>query len=77
MPQDPFIREKFTRERTAAKEAGRGVFPALPQGAVPDRGRELAPSAIAEYRVHYEAAARADRARWLIAAGNDRLAIRS
>src|SRR5258706_8212469 len=39
----------------------RKFFPALSEGAVPDRSRELAPSAIAKHRIHYEAAARADR----------------
>ena len=56
MPQDPFVREKFTRERNAAKKLAAEYFEA-----VPDRGRELAPSAIAKYRVHREAAARADQ----------------
>src|SRR6266481_101715 len=56
MPQDPFVREKFTRERNAAKKLAAEYFEA-----VPDRGRELAPSAIAKYRVHHEAAARADQ----------------
>ncbi len=56
MPQDPFVREKFTRERNAAKKLAAEYFEA-----VPDRDRELAPSAIAKYRVHREAAARADQ----------------
>jgi hypothetical protein len=50
MPRDPFIREKFTRERIR-QEVGRGIFPALSEGAVPDRSRELAPSAIAKRRL--------------------------
>ena len=33
----------------------------VPEGAVPDRGRELARTAIAKHRIHHEAAARADR----------------
>jgi hypothetical protein len=42
---------------------------------LPNRARELAPSAVAKHRIHHEAAARADRGcrragRWLIAAGN-------
>src|SRR5258706_7547170 len=40
---------------------GRGILPTLPQGPLPDRSRELAPSAIAEHRIHDEAASRADR----------------
>ena len=63
MPQDPFIREKFTRERTAAKKLAAEYFERFP---LPDRGRELAPPAISEYRNHHEAPARADRRRWLI-----------
>lgn len=47
------------------ERAGCGIFPALPKGRVPDRGRELAKPAIGEYRVHHEAAARADRERRL------------
>jgi hypothetical protein len=43
-----------------------GLRAALPQGPLSDRGRELAPTAVAEYRVHHEAAARTDRVRWLI-----------
>ncbi len=70
MPQDPFIREKFTRERTAAKKLAAEYFERFP---LPDRGRELAPPAISEYRNHHEAPARADRRRWLIGAGNDAL----
>jgi hypothetical protein len=31
MPQDPVIREKFTRERTAAKKADRGIFQRFPK----------------------------------------------
>src|SRR5258706_11497696 len=49
------------------QKAGRGIFPALSERAVPDRGRELAPSAIAKYRIHHEAAARADRGRLVYA----------
>ena len=60
MPQDPFVREKFTRERTAAKKLAAEYFQRLP-----DRSRELAPSAIAKHRVRDEAAARADRRRRL------------
>src|SRR6266404_3710206 len=56
MPQDPFVREKFTRERNAAKKLAAEYFEA-----VPDRGRELAPSAIAKHRIHDEAAAGADQ----------------
>jgi len=60
MPRDPFIREKFTRERTAAKKLAAEYF-ALPQGSVPDRGGKLARPAIAKHRVHHEAAAQTDR----------------
>jgi hypothetical protein len=61
MPRDPFVREKFTRERTAAKKLAAEYFDRFPKKRVPDRSRELAPSAIAKHRIHHEAAARADR----------------
>ena len=48
------------------QEAGCGIFRTLPERPLPDRGRELAPPAISEYRNHHEAPARADRRRWLI-----------
>jgi hypothetical protein len=32
MPRDPFIREKFTRERTAAKELAAEYFERFPKG---------------------------------------------
>jgi hypothetical protein len=56
MPRDPFIREKFTKERTAAKKLAAEYFERFPKDHLPDRGRELAPSAIAKYRIHHEAA---------------------
>ena len=31
MPQDPFVREKFTRERTAAKKLAAEYFQRFPQ----------------------------------------------
>ena len=43
------------------QEARCRIFRALPERPLPDRGRELAPPAIAEYRIHDEEAARADR----------------
>src|SRR6266404_3480835 len=61
MRQGPFVREKFTLGAHGRQEVGRGIFPALSKGAVPDRSRELAPSATAKHRIHDEAAARADR----------------
>jgi hypothetical protein len=66
MPDDPFVREKFTKERSAARRAIREYFKAISQGAIPDRGRELAPSPIAKLRIHHEAAAGADRERRLM-----------
>jgi hypothetical protein len=44
---------------------GRRVFPAVPQGPLPNRTRELARTAIAKHRVHHEEAARTDRGRRL------------
>ncbi len=31
MPQDPYIREKFTRERTAARKVAAGYFERFPK----------------------------------------------
>src|SRR5216684_7495220 len=45
------------------EEARRGILRALPEASIPDRDRELAPSAIGQYRVYFEAAARTDRRR--------------
>src|SRR5258707_15756348 len=42
------------------QEAGRGIFPALPERPLPDRGCERAQPAIAKHRVRHEAAARGD-----------------
>jgi hypothetical protein len=74
-PQDPFVREKFTRERIR-QEVGRGIFPALSKGAVPHRSpraccNRKTPSAIAKHRIHDEAAARADRG-WRLKCERDR-----
>jgi len=52
------IREDIALGR---QEGDKGIFQALSEGALPDRGRKLAASAIAKLRIHYEAAARADR----------------
>jgi hypothetical protein len=60
MPKDPFIREKFTKEHVAARKLAKGIFRALPEGSVQDRGRKLAQSAVVKYRVHDEAATGAD-----------------
>jgi hypothetical protein len=60
VPRDSFIREKIY-EGALGREAGdKGIFQAIPQQAIPDRARELAPSPIAKLRIHDEAAARAD-----------------
>ena len=39
MPQDPFVREKFTRERTAAKKLAAEYFERFPRG-LPNRRRD-------------------------------------
>jgi len=49
MPQDPFIREKFTRERTAAKKLAAEYFQRFPKEQYRTRSRELASPASAEY----------------------------
>jgi hypothetical protein len=54
VPKDPFVREKFTRERSAAKKLAAEYFQRFPTGRLPDRGRELAKPAIAKYRIHHE-----------------------
>ncbi len=64
MPQDPFVREKFTRERTAARKLAAEYFQRFPKERYQTEV-ELAPSAIAKHRIHDEAAARADRRRRL------------
>jgi hypothetical protein len=61
MPKDPFIREKFTRERLGRQKGGRGIFRTIPEGPISDRGRKLAQSAVGKYRIHHEAPARPDR----------------
>ena len=61
MPRDPFIREKFTKERNAARRHAKEYFERFPEGPLPDGDRELARDAIAEYRVHHEATAGADQ----------------
>jgi hypothetical protein len=67
MPKDPFIRVKFTKLRQAAKKLAAEYFERYPKP-VPDRDRELAPSATGQCRVHDQAATRTDRLRqspWL------------
>ena len=63
MPKDPFIPREVHQTTPSREEARRGLLRALPEGSIPDRDRELAPSAIGQYRVHFEAAARTDRRR--------------
>src|SRR5258707_1088120 len=65
MPQDPFIREKFTKERNAARKHAAEYFERFPKERYQTEIESLAPSAIAKYRIHHEATARADRVRWL------------
>jgi hypothetical protein len=60
MPRDPYIREKFTRERAAAKKLAAEYFQRFPKDRYQTVGRKLAPPAIAEYRIHHEAAAPAE-----------------
>jgi hypothetical protein len=57
--RDPSARS--SSERTAARKHAAEYFQQFPQGPLSDRGRELAPSAIAKHRIHHEVAARADR----------------
>jgi hypothetical protein len=46
MPKDPFIREKFTRLRQAAKKLAMEYFKRFPKDRYQTENRELAPSAI-------------------------------
>jgi hypothetical protein len=61
MPRDLFIREKFTKERTAARKHAKEYFERFPKDRLSDGGRELARPPIFKYRIHHEAAAGADR----------------
>lgn len=45
MTKDPFIREKFTREQTAARKF-EGIFRTLPEGPLSNRSRKLARTSI-------------------------------
>jgi hypothetical protein len=61
MPDDPFLREKFTRERTAARKLAAEYFQRFPKELYQtqvESWRELQSQNIEFY---YEAAARADR----------------
>ncbi len=57
MPEDPFVREKFTRAQPFAHK--QGIFREISEGPLSDRSRELAQAAVGQYRVHHEAAAEA------------------
>jgi len=46
MPKDPFIPREVHQTTPSREEARRGLLRALPEGSIPDRDRELAPSAI-------------------------------
>src|SRR5258708_7379493 len=82
MPRDPYIREKFTRESSTAPSAVREYFKRYPKEQFLTELETWALPPVANHRIHHEAAAGADRGwrrarRWLIAAGNDGLMIRS
>jgi hypothetical protein len=61
MPRDPYIREKFTRDLSFARQLAKGILRKISEGSIQDRDRELAPDPISKYRVHHEAIAGADR----------------
>jgi hypothetical protein len=63
MPKRPIHPREVHQGAHGRQKAGCGIFPTLPEGTVPNRGRELAPPAIGKYRVHHETVARADRRR--------------
>ena len=63
MPRDPFIREKFTRERTAAKKLAAEYFERFPKDRYQTEVESWRHLQSQKYRIHYEAAARAGRGR--------------
>jgi hypothetical protein len=54
MPRGPLIREKFTREQTAARKFAK--FQRYPKERYQTEVEKLAPPAVGQYRVHDEAA---------------------
>jgi hypothetical protein len=63
MPRNPYIREKFTRDLSFARQLAREYFERFPKDRYGDRGRELAPDPVSKYRVHDETAKGTERAR--------------
>ena len=49
MPRDPFVREKFTKERTAARKLAVEYFERFPKERYQTGGRGLARTAIIEF----------------------------
>jgi hypothetical protein len=63
MPQDPFIREKFTRLRQAAKKLAAEYFERYPKHRYQTEIESWRHLQSDNIRVHFEAAARTDRCR--------------
>jgi len=56
MPKAPFVREKFTKEHTAARELAKDISNTIRRIDIRQRSK-LAQSAVGKYRIHHEAAA--------------------
>jgi hypothetical protein len=56
-PKDPYIHEKFTRERSADLKLAQGILRTVSQGLLSDRSRKLATLAVGQHRIHNEAVA--------------------
>ena len=61
MPRDPFVREKFTRERTAAKKLAAEYFERFPKERYQTEVESWRHLQSQNNRIYHEAAARADR----------------
>ncbi|WP_244567900.1 hypothetical protein [Bradyrhizobium erythrophlei] len=61
MPKDPFICEKFTKERSAARKLAAEYFERFPKERYQTEIENWRNLQSAKYRVHHEAAARSDR----------------
>jgi hypothetical protein len=55
MPNDPYIREKYTKERTVARRLAAEYFQRFPKDRYKTEIESWRELPIAEYRVHHEA----------------------
>jgi len=77
MPRNPYTREKFTRERNAARKLAAEYFERFPKDRYQTEVESWRHLQSQNIEFHHEATTRAGRTRWLIAAGNDGLTRRS